>query len=252
MKNLYRYRLTLVFLLLNALFSNSVNANNKNILIVGGSNGIGKALVELYSKNYNVYSTFNETPPEEHLPSNVQFIKINLLSPKSIEKIKSFVSNIQFETIIYNAGKFGYKSNRNPTFDRQDWVDSFVINSIAPIELAFALQNNFITKGGKYVAITSRRGSKTINIRDQYSGRYSYRSSKSALNSALVALSMDLKESGITVLMLHPGQVQTAMTSYKGMTVDQSASLIKSSIDQRSLIDTGKFINVQNSKEIPW
>jgi short-subunit dehydrogenase len=184
--------------------------------------------------------------------NNVNFINIDLLDRESINKISKSIKGIKFDIIIYNAGKFGYKSNMGPILDRQDWIDSFVINAIAPIELAFALEDRFITKGGKYVVITSRRGSNTTNIQDQYEGRYSYRSSKSAINSALVALSMDFKEKGIAVLMLHPGQVKTEMTKYKGMEPKQSATMIKNTITLRSLIDTGKFIDVQNNKEIPW
>lgn len=235
-------------------FINDANAakNRKNILIIGGSSGIGKALVELYAESdYKVYTTFNKTT-QPKLFNNVNYIKLDLLDQESISKILDPVQKIKFNIIIYNAGKFGYKSNRGPVLDRQDWIDSFVINSIAPIELAFALENSFIAEGGKYVVITSRRGSNTVNIQDKYEGRYSYRSSKSALNSALVALSMDFKEKGIAVLMLHPGQVKTEMTKYKGMEPKQSAMMIKNIIDLRSLIDTGKFIDVQNNNEIPW
>ncbi|NDB82646.1 MAG: SDR family NAD(P)-dependent oxidoreductase [Alphaproteobacteria bacterium] len=235
----------IVFVIANAY------ASNKNILIIGGSSGIGKALVKRYSESdYNVYTTFNNTIPER-VPSNVSYIKVDLLDPESIKAISEYIKNIKFDLVIYNAGKFGYKSNRG-LLDRQDWINSFVINSIAPIELAFALEDKFIEKGGKYVVITSRRGSNTINIQDEYEGRYSYRSSKSALNSALVALSKDFKEKGIAVLMLHPGQVKTEMTKYKGMEPEQSVEMIKNTIDLRSLNDTGKFIDVQNNSELPW
>ncbi len=44
------------------VFLISINAQHKNILIIGGSKGIGKSLVNLYSKNgYKVYATFNNT-----------------------------------------------------------------------------------------------------------------------------------------------------------------------------------------------
>ena len=236
----------IVFVIANAC------ASDKNILIIGGSSGIGKALVERYSESdYNVYTAFNNTIPER-VPSNVSYIKVDLLDPKSIKAISEYTKDIKFGLVIYNAGKFGYKSNRGPILDRQDWINSFVINSITPVELAFALEDKFIEKGGKYIVITSRRGSNTINIQDEYEGRYSYRSSKSALNSALVALSKDFKEKGIAVLMLHPGQVKTEMTQYKGMEPEQSAEMIKNTIDLRSLNDTGKFIDVQNNSELPW
>lgn len=228
------------------------HAYAKNILIIGGSAGIGKALVEVYAEyGYNVYATYNSHPSEK-LHSNVSYLLVDLLQPNSVEQIVTFVDNILFDIIIYNAGKFGYQSNSGPILDRQDWLDSFIINTIIPIELGFALTNNFHTQGGKYVVITSRRASNTINIADKYIGRYSYRSSKAALNSAAIALSTDLQPKNITVLMLHPGQVKTAMTSYKGIEPIISAQLIKKTIDARSLLDTGKFIDVQSNQEMPW
>lgn len=180
------------------------------------------------------------------------YLNINLIDPKSIQTLSEAFKGVKFDIIIYNAGKFGYKSNKGPILDRQDWIDSFVINAIAPIEVAFALEKQFIEKGGKYVVITSRRGGNATNIKDQYEGRYSYRASKSAANSALVALAVDLKKRGITVLMLHPGQVKTEMTEYKGMDPNQSAEMIKNTIYLASFTDTGKFIDVQNNNEISW
>ncbi len=233
-------------------FSASTHGHNQNILIIGGSSGIGKALVAAYSEsNYNVYTTFNNTNPDK-THKNVAYLNINLIDPKSIQTLSEAFKGVKFDIIIYNAGKFGYQSNKGPILDRQDWIDSFVINAIAPIEVAFALEKQFIEKGGKYVVITSRRGSNETNIKDQYEGRYSYRSSKSAANSALVALAMDLKKRGVTVLMLHPGQVKTEMTEYKGMEPNESAALIQKTISLMSLVDTGKFIDVQNNREMPW
>jgi NAD(P)-dependent dehydrogenase (short-subunit alcohol dehydrogenase family) len=240
-----------IFALFYSFIAQPIHSHNKTILIIGGSSGIGKALVAAYSESNNsVYATFNNTNPDDR-SKNVIYIKADLLSEKSIDKIVNSVKGRMFDVIIYNAGKFGYLSNKGPVLDRQDWIDSFVINAIAPIQLAFAVEK-LMAKGGKYVVITSRRGSNSTNIQDQYDGRYSYRSSKSALNSALVALARDFREKKITVLMLHPGQVKTQMTEYKGMEPNQSAAMIKNTISSASFTDTGKLIDVQNNREIPW
>ncbi len=146
---------------------------------------------------------------------------------------------------------FGYKSNCGSNLNCQYWVDSFVINCIVPIKIAFALKNS-IKEHGKYIVISSRRGSNKINIEDNYCGRYSYRSSKAAVNSALIALTEDFRKSNIYVLMLHPGRVKTEMTKFTGIETDLSAKLIKNTIDSRSMKDSGAFIDVQNNKILPW
>ena len=110
---------TLPFIALFIIFFNA-NANDKNVLIIGGSSGIGKTLVEKYAEsNYMVYTTFNSTIPKI-IPNNVNYIKVELLDPESINKISESIKVIKFDVIIYNAGKFGYKSNMGPILDRQD------------------------------------------------------------------------------------------------------------------------------------
>jgi succinate-acetate transporter protein len=63
--------LFIVFFIVNAY------ANDRSILIIGGSSGIGKALVEAYSESgYKVHTTFNNTTPK-FMPNNVNYIKID-------------------------------------------------------------------------------------------------------------------------------------------------------------------------------
>ena len=42
-------------------------------------------------------------------------------------------------------------------------------------------------------------------------GSYAYRASKAALNSISKSMSVDLKDKGVTVLILHPGIVKTSL-----------------------------------------
>jgi NAD(P)-dependent dehydrogenase (short-subunit alcohol dehydrogenase family) len=72
-------KIFLTFLFIT-LFTFTAFSAEKNILIIGGSDGIGKALVELYKQsNYKVYSTFNTSPPNTDLLNNATFMPINLL-----------------------------------------------------------------------------------------------------------------------------------------------------------------------------
>ena len=51
----------------------------RNYLIIGGSSGIGKALVNILQKEENqITATYNETQPEENL-NNVKFIHLDVL-----------------------------------------------------------------------------------------------------------------------------------------------------------------------------
>lgn len=52
--------------------------------------------------------------------------------------------------------------------------------------------------------------------------------------------------------MRYPVRVKTKMTKYQGMPPNESAALIQNTVSLASFTDTGKLIDVQNNREIPW
>jgi NAD(P)-dependent dehydrogenase (short-subunit alcohol dehydrogenase family) len=96
--------------------------------------------------------------------------------------------------------------------------------------------------------ITSRMGS----IDDNTSGgSYGYRMSKAAVNMAGKSLSVDLKDSGISVFLLHPGWVSTDMTGRSGTPVEESAAGLIERMDELGIGQTGSFWH-QEGYELPW
>ena len=91
------------------------------------------------------------------------------------------------------------------------------------------------------------------SIDDNTSGsHYGYRMSKTALNSAGKSLSIDLKDKGIAVGIIHPGWIQTEMTGHTGNdTPDTAAKQIIDRINELSLENTGTFWHA-NGSLLPW
>lgn len=83
-------------------------------------------------------------------------------------------------------------------------------------------------------------------------GSLLYRSSKAALNAAMKSLSIDLKNEGIGVLVLHPGWVQTDMGG-KNALIDVKTSVdgMTGVIDNFKLSQTGSFVKY-DGKILPW
>lgn len=76
----------------------------KNYIIIGGSSGIGKALVQqLATMNHKVYATFNQTVPDEI--QHVQYIKHNVLTDEV--PIDKFPDSI--DGIVYCPGSIDLK-----------------------------------------------------------------------------------------------------------------------------------------------
>ena len=230
----------------------------RTVFITGGNRGIGLALVKEYlSAGDHVYTTYRSPESSTELLgiNNTQLItiKVDLLNDDCEQIICDAIKDTALDIIIHNAGMFAYKANNAPTLDKKEWLDSFKLNAIVPVTLTLALKDN-LRKGGikKVIAISSRRASNALNIQDEYAGRYAYRSSKAALNSAMIALSGTLKEDRITTIMLHPGRVATQMTKFDGVDPLESACRIVSVIERVTFADSGSFIDVDTQQIIPW
>lgn len=55
----------------------------KNILIIGGSSGIGEQLVQQLSATHRVWATYNATPPPEQKIETVSYHSVNVLDENS-------------------------------------------------------------------------------------------------------------------------------------------------------------------------
>ena len=101
----------------------------------------------------------------------------------------------------------------------------------------------------KLVTLSSKMGS----IDDNTSGgSYMYRSTKTAINSVMKSLSIDLQPVGIAVVTLHPGWVETDMGGPNALINTQtSVAGLRNVIDGLNLANTGRFI-AYDGKEIGW
>lgn len=122
------------------------------------------------------------------------------------------------------------------------------VNTLGAIKSTLAFRPRF-QKGTKLAFITSRMGSIEDNTTG---GMYGYRMSKAALNMYGKSLAEDLKEEGVTVLLLHPGYVRTDMTAHNGeIDTQESVKGLLQIIDRATHADTGTFWHT-NGERLPW
>jgi len=131
-----------------------------------------------------------------------------------------------------------------------DWMRSLTINALAPVKMAEALLPQLqISQRKLIVSVSSLMGS----IADNGSGgSLFYRTSKSALNSAMKTLAIDLQPQGIGVLILHPGWVRTDMGGENALIgVEESVSGMTQRIAGFDMTQTGRFVKY-DGKALPW
>lgn len=228
------------------------------VIITGASRGIGLEMVKQAVKHrWRVFACVRDphTPQKlfEIAKMSGGLVSVHMLDVADTAQIQALAYELRMEPIdilINNAGMYGSMQHNFGEVDVESWLQTFRINTIAPLQMA----ENFFPhlKHGKrklIVNISSKMGSITDN---SSGGSYIYRSSKTALNQVLKSLSVDLNADGFTCVNLHPGWVKTDMGGPNAeITPAQSVSNMFSIIDKLRQEDSGKFFDIDGS-EIPW
>ena len=223
-----------------------------NILIIGANRGLGLEFAKQYSnENHNVFATTRSKndSKELNLIKNIKVFELDLNSDESLDNFVQDVSSQKIDILIHNAGIFRDEQLKED-LDINAWMNEMRINAVVPIILARKLKSNIqMSSDKKIIFISSQMGS----IDDNYSGRfYFYRSSKSALNSAAKSLSIDWKEDGISILILHPGWVKTDMGGINAkLEIPDSISQMIRVIRDLNLDNSGSFVNYAG-KKLEW
>ena len=186
--------------------------SDKLIVITGASSGVGKSLVEFFSKQMNVVAIARRLDKLDknfgHLP-NVSCYKCDVSNPEAIRhtfsEIKANYGYVRY--LINNAGTM--KQGMFTELSQKDFEVSLGVNLMAPI---FAMQQvlpdmveqNF----GRIVNVTS--GAPLNNF--ERSAAYS--ASKAALNSVTITAAKELSEKNIKINLMSPGAVRSEMAPH--------------------------------------
>jgi len=146
------------------------------------------------------------------------------------------------DLLLNNAGIL-----RN-TDTREDFIDTFAVNTIAPFELTQALLPQLRKSAhARVVHVSSKMGSIADN---GYGGHYSYRASKAALNMINMSLARD--HDWLTAVVIHPGWVKTSLGGPDAPTsVEESAQGVWRVASGLKPKDSGRFYDYQGN-QLPW
>ncbi len=216
-------------------------------LITGANRGIGLALtLEYLGQGWKVLAVCRQTSSELDASGAQVIAGIDVTEPAAITRLRAELGNNTLDLLINNAGIL--ERDLLGEIDYAKVERQFLVNAKAPLQVAEGLLGN-LRAGSKIAFITSRMGS----IADNTSGgAYGYRMSKAALNAGAKSLSLDLKGRGISVAILHPGYVQTAMVNFGGdISAAESARRLSKRIAELTMENTGSFWH-SNGELLPW
>ncbi|KAL8679109.1 MAG: hypothetical protein Q9186_004604 [Xanthomendoza sp. 1 TL-2023] len=227
-----------------------------SILVIGASRGLGASLVDQYSKGSStVYATVRSASRSDDLKSkdSIFYIDgIDLATENAGPELVSILteSASRLDIVIITAGYFGTESFDEPSWEKQ--LKMYTTSSIAPVFLVHHLvKAGLLVRGSKIILVSSESGSITLRHESEGGGNYGHHASKAALNMAGKLLSLDLKDKGIVVGIVHPGFMRTEMTKSVGfdkfwddggaVTPDEAAKSLIEFIDGFDLSKTGEY-----------
>ena len=216
------------------------------VVITGANRGIGLALTKKYLKEGHDVIALCRKSSSELKETSAQIIEnVEVTDLKCLEGVAKEIG--EMDILINNAGVLYNETLQDMNFDHiQQQVE---VNTYAPLKLALTLGRG-LKSGGIFGILTSRMGSITDNDSGSY---YGYRLSKAAGNAVGKSLAMDLKDRGITVLLLHPGYVKTEMTGNNGLidTTQSADGLYQMVATHGKIEETGTFWH-SNGEQLPW
>ena len=223
------------------------------ILITGTNRGIGLEFTkQCLARGDRVIATCRDIEAADalkQLRSDYDKLEIRQLDVSSTESMLEFVqllADTPIDIFINNAGVYGPRNAKFGEVDGQLWASVLQVNSIAPLMLSQLLMPNLRRgKDKKMLYLSSKMGSIDDN---SGGGSYVYRSSKTALNSAIKSLAIDLAGEGFTAAVLHPGWVLTDMGGPNALidTKTSVAGMLKV-VDDLDPQTSGSFFNYDGS-----
>lgn len=190
----------------------------KNIVIIGASGAIGRALTKLLSTKYidaTIHAISRSRP--NALPSNAMFHQVDYQDETSIEQVANDTSKdmpldlvLVTNGILHNDEISPEKSLRDLSANQIKQV--LQVNTIVPALLA----KHFLPQLNKsnrsiFASISARVGSISDN---RLGGWYAYRASKAALNMMIKTASIEIGRTNkqAIVVTLHPGTVDSPLS----------------------------------------
>ncbi|OGV56883.1 MAG: hypothetical protein A2017_05090 [Lentisphaerae bacterium GWF2_44_16] len=176
------------------------------VLISGVSSGIGKALASKFQKEGFTVAGVSRTAPSEDLKLDL-WIQGDLTLPASrTEVLNSIRSKYgRLDVLINNAGKGIYEVWKNTS--ETDLRDIFELNFFTVVEMTRLFLPLLIEAKGTLINISSVAGKIHVPCMGPYCA------TKSALNSFTDTLRVELHSSGVRVLNIMPGRIDTGFSS---------------------------------------
>ena len=180
-----------------------MNFADKNIVVAGGTSGIGLALVkQLTAAGAKVFVISRNAGTD--LPENVTYIPHDFMLDDT-----NFASQLpeEIDGLVYSVGSINLKPF--PRLQREDYLNDFKLNVLGAIALIQASLKSLKAAGNASVVLFS-----TVAARTGMSFHASVSVSKGAVESLAVSLAAEFASNKIRVNVIAPSLTNTPLAQY--------------------------------------
>ncbi|RFZ84234.1 SDR family oxidoreductase [Mucilaginibacter terrenus] len=177
-----------------------MNLKNKNILVVGGSTGIGLSLIkQLSAAGANIYNISRNGSVE--WPANVNHLALDILG--DVTATAAFLPQ-QLHGLVYSVGSINLKPFNRLSED--DFLNDYRLNVLGAVKvIQQALKPLKSAAGASIVLISS------VAARTGMSFHASIASAKSAVEGLALSLAAELAPSQVRVNVVAPSLTETPL-----------------------------------------
>jgi NAD(P)-dependent dehydrogenase (short-subunit alcohol dehydrogenase family) len=239
---------------------------NKTACVTGADYGLGFELVAgLLKKGYRVFAgryapQDNEALAELHKQHDgmLHTLHMDVSQDQSVQFAADWIGERtdSIDLLINNAAILGdVEKTIFDSLNFQEMLDVYNVNTIGPLRVTNALIGLIVKPGSKLILnISSEAGSIGACFRTNW---FAYSMSKAALNMQTALLHNQLRPSGVQLMSVHPGWVQTHMKGELDeeatYTPEQAAGHILKLAENPEHYDSDKPVYVDLlGNRLPW
>ncbi|KAL5331982.1 hypothetical protein ACEPPN_001525 [Leptodophora sp. 'Broadleaf-Isolate-01'] len=244
-----------------------------NILIIGATRGLGASLTNAYASRADTTvfaTTRQDSAPTSGFNEKVVWVRgIDVadsgVGSRLVEELGVVMPELEgrrrgFDVVIITAGYFATEDFTNgPSWEVE--VKTYTTSSISPPFIIHSLHtSSLLPPTSKILLISSEAGSITLRHSKEGGGNYAHHASKAALNMVGKLLSLDLKDHGVVVGIVHPGFMRTEMTAGVGfdkywdeggaVTPDEAAGSLVEWVEGLGMERSGEFWAPRGPRDI--
>lgn len=233
------------------------------VLITGANRGLGLEFARQYAaQGWNVIATCRNPQAASELQGlaaeNPQLVieQLDVTSDTQVAAVAKRYAGQPIDVLLNNAGIYGTLEKQTlGEFDYAELKRVFDVNTLGSLRVSEAFLDNVLASQQKKI-ISLGGGMGTQSIGSAFGGHYFMKMSKAAHLMAMGVMQTDLKTTGISIVMISPGRVDTQLMRDSGwtgpsITAAESAQKVIARIAALEPEMNGRLI-MDNGKVLPW